>query len=305
MNVTLFVLISSSSYWFIKWRPLLISALKEISDSDEMSIVNERARLVHYEKIKRIKWIILIFYGMNVINAIFVHLPHRADVLNDSAMIPCYGMGPLTSSPKREICSTLLCLQEISSMCVVLNYQALLLLLIAQTANLYNLLSDEIMTFNNFDSQMGFINQEVKTKLPILIRRHAMLLSIIGKLKALYSVPIGINFGINAVCMLLFFYLPLQEWFQFMPILAYCFLVFFLYCFLCQRMTNAAEGFERAVYACGWENFELKQKKAVYVMLRQAQKPVELLAADIIPVNIATFAAILQAMFKFVTVVKV
>lgn len=213
-------------------------------------------------------------------------------------------MEPLTATPNREICLAMLCAQELTIMTVVLNYQALLLLLIAHTALLYNLLADEIMTLNNFDKNTYYNNPTAKILLPVVIRRHSIILSVIDKLKALYSVPIGVNFGSNAVCMSLFFYLPLQEWLQFMPILVYCFLVFFLYCFLCQRLSNAAEVFEMAVYACGWENFDINERKAVYSMLRQAQKPVELLAADIVPVNISTFATTLQAMFKFVTVVK-
>nr|ARO76417.1 odorant receptor 11 [Conogethes punctiferalis] len=304
VNVSLFVLIANNSYWFMMKRPLLKSTLADISKSDEMATVNVIFREKHERYLMRIKCILLIFYGFNVGNAAFVYLPHRVDVLNDYAMTPCYGMEPLSSSPNKEICMTLLCLQELSIMTVVLNYQALLLLLIAHTALLYHLLSDEIMTLNNFNKDELYNNPAAKEFLPVIIHRHSIILSVIFKLKALYSVPIGVNFGSNAVCISLFFYLPLQQWLQFMPILVYCFLVFFLYCFLCQRLSNAAEVFEMAVYACGWENFDINERKAVYVMLRQAQKPVELLAADIIPVNISTFATTLQAMFKFVTVVK-
>lgn len=186
-------------------------------------------------------------------------------------------------------------------MTVVLNYQALLLFLIAHTAAMYQMLSYEMRNINeNIDNNKDL----AKETLPSLIGRHALTLDVINKLKSLYSVPIGVNFGSNAVCISLFFYLPLQEWLQFLPILVYCFLVFFLYCFLCQRLINSSEVFERSVYCCGWEKFDLREKKLVFVMLRQSQKPVELLAADIIPVNIYTFATTLQAMFKFVTVVK-
>nr|UVB79107.1 odorant receptor 6 [Heortia vitessoides] len=304
VNVSLIVLIANNSYWFIKKRPLLKLTLGELCESDELSRSNPIFRTIHERAIFRIKIIILTFYGFNLTNAIGVYLPHRVDVLNNYAMTPCVGMEPLSSSPNREICLTLLFLQEISIMTVVLNYQALLLLVIAHTALLYRLLSYEIMKLTEFDAVKYFNNPNVNILLPVLIRRHAIILRIIENLKALYSVPIGVNFGSNAVCMSLFFYLPLQEWLQFMPVLAYCFLVFFLYCFLCQRLTNAAEFFERAVYACGWESFTTKERKAVYFMLRQAQKPVEILAADIIPVNIATFATTLQAIFKLFTVFK-
>lgn len=168
---------------------------------------------------------------------------------------------------------------------------------------MYHLLAEEIMTFNilkNLEENQAL----VKERLPIIISRHSVILSTCDKLKSLYRLPIGVDFGSNAICMSLFFYLPLEEWLKYTPILIYCFLSFLLYCFLGQRLTTAAEVFERSVYCCGWENFDRKEKKLVYVMLRQAQKPVILLAADIIPVNMYTFATTLQAMFKFVTVVK-
>lgn len=206
-------------------------------------------------------------------------------------------------SPNREVCLTILGLQELTIMIVVLNYQALLLFLIAHTAAMYQMMAYEMTALN--DNYNREENKELaRVTLSILIDRHALTLDVVDKLKSLYSVPLGVNFSSNAVCISLFFYLPLREWLQFMPILVYCFLVFFLYCFLCQRLINSSEVFERSVYCCGWENFDLKEKKLVFVMLRQSQKQVELLAADIIPVNIYTFATTLRAMFKFITVVK-
>ncbi|XP_075992854.1 odorant receptor 22b-like [Anticarsia gemmatalis] len=260
----------------------------------------------HEKMMRMIKRIILLFYGMNLLNATFIYIPHRIDVSNDNniySMTPCVGLDPLTS-PKREICMTILFIQELTIMTVALNFQALLLLLIPHTAVMYQMLADEMLMLNA-DGNETEIKKLAKDSLPTLIYRHSLTLDVIDKLKSLYSVPLGVNFGSNAVCMSLFFYLPLQEWLQFIPILVYCFLVFFLYCFLCQRVINASEIFESSVYCCGWENFDLKEKKLVYVMLRQAQKPIQLLAADIIPVNIYTFATTLQAMFKFVTVVKI
>ena len=188
-------------------------------------------------------------------------------------------------------------------MLVVLNYQGLLLFLIAHTAAMYQMMAYELMYLNdNYNRQE---NKELaKETLSSVISRHTLLLEVVDNLKSLYSVPLGVNFGSNAVCISLFFYMPLREWLQYMPILVYCFTVFFLYCYLGQRLINSSEVFERSVYGCGWENFDSKEKKLVFVMLRQSQKQVELLAADIIPVNIRTFATTLQAMFKFITVVK-
>lgn len=213
-------------------------------------------------------------------------------------------MDPVDATPFKEICLVILFTQEISIMICVLNYQTLLVFLIAHTAAMFKMLTKELMALNNY-SDLQEHKLYVKDHLPALIRRHALTLQVFDNLKLLYSKPLGVDFGSNAVCISLFFYISIGEWLKFVPVLVYCFLVFFMYCFLCQSMTNASENFENAVYCCGWEHFDLKEKKLVYVMLLQAQKPVVLLAADIIPVNMYTFATTLQFMFKFVTVMKI
>ncbi|XP_045785048.1 odorant receptor 59b-like [Maniola jurtina] len=304
VNISLLILTSNNSYWFLMKRPLLRAVLEQVSQNDRLSLQSDFLKDKHEKLLAIVKRIVLIFYGFNYFNAAFIYLPHRVDVSNDYySMTPCVGIEPLNVTPNREICHTILFAQELTIMTVVLNYQALLLFLIDHTSAMYQMLSAEMLAFNDY-KDCPERNAKVKERLPFLIERHALILDVIKNLKALYSMPIGVNFGSNAVCISLFFYLPLQEWVMFTPILVYCFLVFFLYCYLCQRLINASEVFENAIYSCGWEKFDLKEKKTVYVMLLLAQKPVTLLAADIIPVNIYTFATTLQAMFKFITVVK-
>ncbi|XP_072943861.1 uncharacterized protein [Epargyreus clarus] len=305
VNISILALTANNSYWFLKKRPLLRTVLTMVKQSDVLSRETVILREKHEKSMSVIKKILFIFYGFNLMDAMFIYLPHRTDITNNNfSMTPCVGLEPLSSTPNHQICVAILATQELTIMTVVLNYQALLLFFIAHTAVMYDIMSVEIQMFEDKDNLPNLDNM-VKERLPILIKRHALILDIINNFKYLYSVPLGVNFGSNAVCISFFFFLPLQEWVPFIPILIYCFLVFFLYCFLCQRLINAAEEFERAVYSCGWENFKTKDQKTVYVMLMQAQKPIVLLAADIIPVNIYTFATTLQAMYKFITVVKV
>ncbi|XP_050345743.1 odorant receptor 10a-like [Nymphalis io] len=304
VNISILILTANSSYWFLMKRRLLLTVLEQVNLNDKLSRATDFLRKKHEKLLSTIKKILFTFYGFNLFDALFIYLPHRIDVSNDYySMTLCYGLEPLTSSPNREICLAILFTQEITIMTVVLNYQGLLLFIIAHTSAMYEMLSAEMLVFDENNDNME--NQlPVRQRLPSLIRRHALTLSIIKNIKALYSMPFGVNFGSNAVCICLFFYLPLYAWITFIPVLVYCFLVFFLYCFLCQRLINSSEMFANAVYSCGWEKFALKEKKMIYVMLMVAHKPIELLAADIIPVNIYTFAKTLQAIFKFITVVK-
>ncbi|CAK1581694.1 unnamed protein product [Parnassius mnemosyne] len=302
VNISILTLTANNTYWFLMQRSLFKSVLKKVIKNDELSRQSDFLLKRHSKLMSVIKKMLLVFYGLNLINVFAIYLPHRVDVKNNYySMTPCVGLEPLSKTPNKEFCLAILFTQEATLITVVLNYQALLMLLISHTTAMYELMADEMTAFNTAEHGSNTI---VKEKLPSLIRRHSLTLEIVDDLKLLYSVPIGVNFGSNAVCICLFFYLPLQEWVKFMPVLVYCFLVYFLYCFLGQRLINASEEFERSVYCCGWENFELNEMRQIYLMFMQAQKPVELLAADIIPVNIYTFARTLQGMFKFVTVVK-
>lgn len=218
-------------------------------------------------------------------------------------------------SPNREIlCLILIACTEVTVFFVLLNYQCLLYLLIAHTAAMYQILSDEINQLNETDEEgneteyaaTAVSDREafVKERLHLYIDRHCMILKTIKNLNHLYNMPIGITFISNGICIMLIFFLSTEEYMSYMSTLVYCILVFFLYCHLCQRLTNASEDFERAVYNCGWENFKVAEKQKVYNMLVAAQRPVQLLAADIIPVNIATFATSCQFMYKLVALVK-
>lgn len=211
-------------------------------------------------------------------------------------------MGPLSDTPNRQICKSILFIQEVLLVIIDLNYQTLQLVLISHTAAMYRLLADEMQQLDA--SQFNTDYEAIKRKLPSLILRHILSLEIVKNLQSLYSVPMGVNFVLNSVCIALFFYLPSEEWINFCPFLIYCFLVFFLYCYLCQKLIDASEMFERSVYACGWEKYHLKEQKIVYIMLLQAQKLIQLLAADIIPINIYTFATTIQVLYKFITVIK-
>lgn len=206
----------------------------------------------------------------------------------------------LSYSPNTEVCFIILLITELGFIINSASYPLLLAILIIHTTAMYQMLSEEMLQLDTEDVE----NIQIKNKLSLLIKRHFVIVDITNDIKSLYSISIGINFGSNTTCICFFFFLAIDELLAFLPILLYCFVIFFLYCFLGQNLMNAAALFQRSVYECGWEKFEVQEQKAIYVMLLQAQHKVEILAAGIIPVNICTFANACQFMFKFVSVFK-
>ncbi|CAK1545229.1 unnamed protein product [Leptosia nina] len=304
VNVSIFILTLNNCIWWIRQRKLLIKVLKDVKVNDGLA----RSMTCSMEKSEKVlsvvKKVVLGFCGLIMINALFIYLPNRFNISNDQyCMTPCVGMGPIAETPNRQLCMVTIFVQEVGVIAVDINYQSMQILLMCHTAAMYHLLAHDILFLDEpILDEIQY--QAVKEKLSFLIKRHVLSLDMIKNIQSLYSSPMGVNFGLNTVCIGLIFYLPTEEWMDFCPFVIYCFFVFFLYCYLSQKLIDASELFERSVYACGWENFEWRERRVVYIMLLQAQKPIQLLAADIVPVNIYTFATTIQMLYKFVTVMK-
>nr|AXY83407.1 putative odorant receptor 32 [Conopomorpha sinensis] len=192
-------------------------------------------------------------------------------------------------------------IQESTILFVVSNYHLFFLFLLSHTAVMYRLLTMEITEMGNLTTDY---DNHMQKRLCNIIKRHQLILGTIRQLRSLYSKPLGIDFFSNALCICLVQFVPVEEYPKFVFVLLYCLTLFFLYCLLCQMLTNESEKFGVAVYCCGWERVNLKEKKMIFEVLRQAQKPVVLLAADFVPVNLYTFASTCQIIYKFVTVMK-
>ncbi|XP_037968024.2 uncharacterized protein LOC119692255 [Plutella xylostella] len=326
VNVAIIILAANNASWWVTKRTSLRVVITLLNKNDSLVTGSDERRRRHATMIRNIKNIILIFYGGIYLSEIFNYLPNRVRVTQDYAMVPCVGIiKDPTASPNREICMAMLFVQECAMMVSVLNYQALLIVLIAHTAAMYELLADELLELNHqasdlladellelnhqgpdttSDTEQSF-QTYIEQRLITFVDRHCYLIQITGYLRQLYSIPIGIGFGYCAICIILCSYLNSQDMVKFYPVLMYCVYLFFMFCYLGQRLINAAEQFESAAYCCGWERFSVRNRRTVYNMLVLAQRPVALLAADIIPINIDTFATTTQAMYKFATVVKV
>lgn len=207
-------------------------------------------------------------------------------------------MEPLKNSPNREICTTFFILQAIFGIGVTASYDATFLFIFAHTAAMFEILQEETMSLN--DQEITKVAGIIKN----LVHRHSLILHTVKEIQNIYSVTIGVSFGLEAISMCIFFVLPLNLAFNFTPIILHGFFVFFLYCYQGQKITTAAERFQTAVYFCGWENFKIKEQKMVLIMLRQSQMPVVLKAGSLVPVCIYTFASTLQSIYKFVTAFK-
>lgn len=74
------------------FRPLLKVVIEQVTRNDNFSKESVPLRDKHEKLLSVIKKILFIFYGFNLIDALFIYIPHRIDVSNDYySMTPCFG----------------------------------------------------------------------------------------------------------------------------------------------------------------------------------------------------------------------
>lgn len=198
--------------------------------------------------------------------------------------------------------------QELTSSFVVASYDVFILFFYLHTTSIFHILCKEIENVSELSSKFdGSANMRhaLDERLKSLIDRHSLILLTVNKLEKCLSIVIGFFLAINTISVCTFFVLPLEVGFSFAPLIYYTLTVFFLYCLLGQRLINVSEKLAMMVYACGWEKLELRHQKVILLMLKQAQKPVMLHGADMVPICMTTFASTMQAIYRFVTVFRV
>ncbi|XP_013145977.1 PREDICTED: odorant receptor 10a-like [Papilio polytes] len=297
-SISLLVIIYNTGRWMIFERNGLRKVLELAKKNNNMAMQFESTIPKHTSLIKSMKNLVIVCYFFHFINDFIVFTPQRLSKIGDFSVTSCVGMEPLKNSPNREICTTFFILQAIFGIGVTASYDATFLFIFAHTAAMFEILQEETMSLN--DQEITTVAGMIKN----LVHRHSLILHTVKEIQNIYSVTIGVSFGLEAISMCIFFVLPLNLAFNFTPIILHGFFVFFLYCYQGQKITTAAERFQTAVYFCGWENFKIKEQKMVLIMLRQSQMPVVLKAGSLVPVCIYTFASTLQSIYKFVTAFK-
>nr|AOE48041.1 putative odorant receptor OR36 [Athetis lepigone] len=307
-NISVFVLIANDSCWLIYKRNNFNDLLKLVKKNDDMIIETGRFLDIHQKLLKSIKIIVIMCYMFHLVNDVIIFIPTRTIGMDDFSVVSCVGLEPISASPNREACMVILALQELTAIVAVCSYDVALLFLFSHTTAVFQILHEDMSGFCNITKTCHKSEEaycKIKDRLNNIMFRHALALHTVRKVEAIYSVTIGVAFGLDAISLCLFFVLPLDVVLNFAPLIYHSLFIFFLYCFQGQRLTTASEKFETAVYCCGWEKLRVTERRQVLLMLKQAQVPVIVFAARVIPMRIHTFANTMQAIYKLVTIFKV
>nr|WCC57601.1 odorant receptor 18 [Papilio polytes] len=305
-NVLIFIITYNYCRWFLFERKSLINLLELTNKNNDMAMECENSAEKLKEIIKSIKNLIIIWYLFHLVNGVFVFIPKRISEMDDCSLSSCVGLKPMSEHPNKEVCMVILTAHALFCITTTACYDATFLFLFAHTAAMFEILKEETISLNDFETSTdnSCDMRTVTKRLRNLIKRHSLILHTVKKIQDIYSTAVGISLGLEAISMCLFFVLPFEAVLNLVPIIIHGLSMFFLYCYQGQKITTAAEGFEMAVYCCGWENFDVKEQKMILIMLKQSQKPVILKAASVAPICIYSFAYTMQSIYKLVTAFK-
>uniref|UniRef100_A0A2A4JHA7 Odorant receptor n=1 Tax=Heliothis virescens TaxID=7102 RepID=A0A2A4JHA7_HELVI len=307
-NISAFILVFVDGWWIYKKRTEFNKLLEVVKKNDDLITETGRFLDVHEKMLRSIKIIIIMCYVFHFVNEIMIFIPFRTLKMDDFSIASCVGLEPLDVSPNHEICMGLLAVQVVTSVVLVCSYDLSLLFLFSHTTAVFQILFEEMMSLNEIAETCQKSDEDydvIVARLRNVTVRHVLALHTVRKLEDIFSISIGICFGLDTISLCLFFVLPLEVCMHFAPMIYHSLFIFFLYCCQGQRLTTASEKFEMAVYCCGWENLRVKERRQVLLMLVQAQRPVIVYAARIIPIRIHTFASTMESIYKFVTIFKV
>ncbi|KAF5306035.1 hypothetical protein FQR65_LT00750 [Abscondita terminalis] len=157
------------------------------------------------------------------------------------------------------------------------------------------------------DDGMQLVDKE---RLKSFVKNHIRLVKLTNEVSAIYSKTILATFlGVmssNFLEIYLISALPVKDlsnvtlFFEVLSVL----LVVFLICAASDNIDNESIRLAKAVYEVNFVGTSLSFQKSLIIILRQAQKPIEIKSAGIMNVSFITFTAILRTIYSAYTMLK-
>ncbi|KAH9635967.1 hypothetical protein HF086_015541 [Spodoptera exigua] len=201
-------------------------------------------------------------------------------------MLVIYGLEPMYETPNYEI-AWFMMTASIAIICYISsNVTAYFIVIIGYAESQMLSLSDEVthvwedaekhfetlnlgLEFQDFDNKKIIKNEHVFKNLKYIIKRHATIKTLINQVEDVCSGPTAVGLTFLLLGLISELLGGLENTFLQLP---FAFMQVGTDCFIGQRIMDAGEVFERAVYDCHWENFDPRNRKMVLLMLQISQK---------------------------------
>lgn len=145
------------------------------------------------------------------------------------------------------------------------------------------------------------LNAYVTRKLEQIVKIHTTNINLLRQIEHVFRGAIAIEFTLLYIGVIAELLGGLEKtWIE----LPFAMMLVGMDCLTGQRVKDASIEFERAVYDCKWENFNVKNRKIVLLMLQMAQKNMGLSAGGVTSLSFVSFMAIIKSTFSAYTTLR-
>ncbi|XP_063625731.1 odorant receptor 22c-like [Cydia splendana] len=145
------------------------------------------------------------------------------------------------------------------------------------------------------------LNNYVKYRLQVIVKSHAINIDLIKKLEGIFRNAIAVEFILVTSSLSIDLLGGLKDTYIILP---FALMQVSMDCYLGQKLMDACKVFEDAVYDCKWENFDVKNRKTVLLILKMSQRTLTLSAGGVATLSFECLMDIYKSVFSAYTALQ-
>nr|AQQ73512.1 olfactory receptor 33 [Heliconius melpomene rosina] len=142
------------------------------------------------------------------------------------------------------------------------------------------------------------INEFINNRLKDIVKIHIININIFHQVEDVFRGAIAIEFTLLMISLTAVLLGGLENTYMQIP---FGLMQVAVDCFTGQRVIDACVTFERAIYSCQWENFDVKNMKIVLLLLQNSMKTLKLSAGGLSTLSFPCFMSVLNSIYSAFT----
>ncbi|XP_045500736.1 odorant receptor coreceptor-like [Colias croceus] len=222
------------------------------------------------------------------------------------------GLEPITESPNYEIAQAMYCFAIPTATNSLANCTAFIIILFGYTEASLLSLSEELLNIWNDaetfykggmyeNSKSKIMNEFVKQRLKFIIKLHNENIILLKQLENVLRVSMALEFLVLMAGVIAALLGGIENTYLEIP---FAFAQLFMNCYLGQKIINASNTFESAVYGCKWENFDTANMRTVLIVLQNSQKKLHLSAGGVAVLSFECLMSVVKSCYSFYTTLQ-
>ncbi|XP_047535755.1 uncharacterized protein LOC125070099 [Vanessa atalanta] len=271
-----------------------------------LKVVKRRATVI---------WVLLVSDGVIYLLIPFL-LPGRQLTVD---VYIFYGLEPMLETPNYEIANFVMIVGIGFAVYTMVSVMAYIIVIVGYNEAQLHALSEELLNvwddsqyfYNNIEhritddqesyTQNQIMNEYVRISLKNITKFHIANINLTHELDYDMRPILAFEYSIKTVSIISGLLGGLENTFLQLP---YTIVQIFMDCLSGQRLIDACDQFEKSVYSCKWEKFNVSNQRTVRLMLMMSQKTLMLSAGGVAKLNFNFFMNILKSTYSVYTTLK-